>query len=367
MIKEKHKFAYDEKYLHTEEEALELINSRQKQFYVYVLINPLNNLPFYVGKGQGGRCFTHWYEREASLDNVYKNNFMNRLSKKVDNILYVFELFTNLEQEAYDSESDLISLYGIKVQSKSNLLYNARFGSGLNSKSYTRDKWVSLFKEVHGNKYDYSLYEFRGSGIPSKIICPKHGVFERTSSHHAKGGRGCRLCGTGKVSYSEFIERSKSVHGDLYIYKDIESSNFCNVHDPVIVTCRVHGDFEIRACSHYGGQGCRKCHHANLKIINSKPKGPRLSFEEKIKDISSINPKMGYYLKVIRTPSAVERYYAELKITCRCLHCNEIFEIKASRLRGGRKHSISCSKYLGNSMIKRGKLGKLSLDVYDTE
>ena len=33
-------------------------------------------------------------------------------------------------------------------------------------------------KQIHGDKYDYSLVEYKGCRIKVKIICPKHGIFE---------------------------------------------------------------------------------------------------------------------------------------------------------------------------------------------
>lgn len=42
------------------------------------------------------------------------------------------------------------------------------------SKRTTAD-FVELASAVHGNKYDYSKVEYKGSGVRVCIICPIHG------------------------------------------------------------------------------------------------------------------------------------------------------------------------------------------------
>ena len=41
-------------------------------------------------------------------------------------------------------------------------------------------------KEVHGDKFDYSLVEYEGAHKKVKIICPVHGMFEQLPSNHYK-------------------------------------------------------------------------------------------------------------------------------------------------------------------------------------
>lgn len=49
------------------------LTDKQKRFYVYMLIDPRTNQPFYVGKGTGRRAY--WHERQARrrvVDNAPK-------------------------------------------------------------------------------------------------------------------------------------------------------------------------------------------------------------------------------------------------------------------------------------------------------
>ena len=59
------------------------------------------------------------------------------------------------------------------------------------------------FKKVHGDYYDYSLVDYKNCDGYIKIICKKHGEFERTSRVHTNG-YGCSNC-PDKISSGEFI------------------------------------------------------------------------------------------------------------------------------------------------------------------
>src|ERR1035437_7612928 len=55
------------------------------------------------------------------------------------------------------------------------------------------NKLIKTAKEIHNDKYDYSLVEYVNTDTKIKIICPIHGVFEQTPHHHIKGS-GCSEC-----------------------------------------------------------------------------------------------------------------------------------------------------------------------------
>ena len=66
--------------------------------------------------------------------------------------------------------------------------------SSRKSRGMTTDEWIQRAKQVHGDKYDYSLTEYVNQRTNVKIICPKHGLFEQKADSHIRGN-GCRLCG----------------------------------------------------------------------------------------------------------------------------------------------------------------------------
>jgi hypothetical protein len=57
----------------------------------------------------------------------------------------------------------------------------------------TTKQFIEKAKKVHGNKYDYSLVNFKKLSDYVEIICPIHGVFKQKASYHLQG-HGCKLC-----------------------------------------------------------------------------------------------------------------------------------------------------------------------------
>lgn len=78
----------------------------------------------------------------------------------------------------------------------------------------SNDEYIAKLKEVHGDRYDLSLVDFKGSRYPVKAICKDHGEFEMRADHFMKGGN-CPRCSriiTGQKTKSdkeEFQERVK--------------------------------------------------------------------------------------------------------------------------------------------------------------
>lgn len=82
-------------------------------FYVYVLINPKNNKPFYVGKGTKNRYLTH-QNFSDKCNNPKKDKVVKNILKEYKEVPYkIVKNFTN-EDDAYDFEEYLIEKIGIK-------------------------------------------------------------------------------------------------------------------------------------------------------------------------------------------------------------------------------------------------------------
>ena len=60
--------------------------------------------------------------------------------------------------------------------------------------SYNQLDVIIKFKQIHGDKYNYSLVEYKGIQNKVKIICSEHGIFEQVPKDHLLG-RGCIKCG----------------------------------------------------------------------------------------------------------------------------------------------------------------------------
>lgn len=130
--------------------------------------------------------------------------------------------------------------------------------SGFNKTN--KDIINNLIKK-HGNKYDYSLVNYKNYQGLIKIICPKHGVFEQRYDHHLNGS-GCPKCGNIEIgehtrsNTSEFIKKSKIIHKDIYDYSLVE---YKKAITKVKIKCRTHGIFFQTPNSHLSGSGCPKC------------------------------------------------------------------------------------------------------------
>ena len=55
---------------------------------------------------------------------------------------------------------------------------------------------IEDFKEVHGDKYDYSKVEYINNITKVIITCSEHGEFKQSPSAH-KQGAGCPTCNHG--------------------------------------------------------------------------------------------------------------------------------------------------------------------------
>jgi len=58
---------------------------------------------------------------------------------------------------------------------------------GGGKKKLTTEEFIKKAKNIHGDKYDYSLVEYKNNKTKVKIICPIHDVFEQRPGSHLKG------------------------------------------------------------------------------------------------------------------------------------------------------------------------------------
>lgn len=127
------------------------------------------------------------------------------------------------------------------------------------------EEFIRKARLVHGDKYDYSLVEYKSALSKVKIICPIHGLFLMKPNAHLclvkKRGtaQGCPTCGkeSNKVGLREFIKRAKESHGDLYDYSMVV---YKNCYTKIAIICKKHGVFYQTPDSHTrNGHGCPLC------------------------------------------------------------------------------------------------------------
>lgn len=81
-----------------------------------------------------------------------------------------------------------------------------------------------------------------------KVVCPKHGIFTPNANDHLDGRAGCPLCSNNrKKTLEEVIIKFKNVHGDRYDYSNfilmgmkIKSEIICKIHGSFFQSAQVH-------------------------------------------------------------------------------------------------------------------------------
>lgn len=136
-------------------------------------------------------------------------------------------------------------------------------------KKITTNEFIAKAVNVHGKVYDYSKVVYVNSREKITIICKEHGEFKQIPTNHLKGNGcdKCRICKVKKAlskTNEDFIKEAQTVHKNTYSY---ELTNYTGNKNKVVITCKVHGNFEQEAKSHLNGSGCRKC--SDLKVSSS--------------------------------------------------------------------------------------------------
>lgn len=125
----------------------------------------------------------------------------------------------------------------------------------------SKDEFIKRANEVHGNKYDYSLVNYKDTRTKVEIICKEHGSFFQSPNKHMQGN-GCPACGRERtaehnfLTLDDFIRKAKNVHGDKY---DYSKSLYTGADNKLEIICEKHGKFEQTPHNHLKGTNCPSC------------------------------------------------------------------------------------------------------------
>jgi hypothetical protein len=206
--------------------------------------------------------------------------------------------------------------HGIFEQAPTNHISGKECKFCAKSKSFylKQNNFIKKSKEIHGDKYDYSLVDYNGAKNKIKIICDEHGIFKQAPEAHLLK-RGCPKCAianradSSRLTIEEFIKKSKEIHGDKF---DYSSSEYTNNHTRIKIICKEHGIFEQTPTTHIGGGGCKLC--ANIALRNARISTKELFVEKAIK-------VHGYKFDY----SDVNYHGEKIKVNIKCLKCNKEF------------------------------------------
>ena len=133
------------------------------------------------------------------------------------------------------------------------------------NQSSNTEEFISKARNIHGDKYDYSLVDYENNHTQVEIICTEHGKFLQSPKDHLSG-RGCPICGRERsnediksrmmLSEDEFIKRANEVHGNKYDYSLV---NYKDTRTKVEIVCKKHGSFFQSPNKHMQGRGCKVC------------------------------------------------------------------------------------------------------------
>lgn len=197
----------------------------------------------------------------------------------------------------------------------------------MGSKKKTTEEFISDAIKVHGEKYIYDEVEYVNNKTKVAIICKKHGKFYQQPIAHLHG-QGCKKCVDELKSDTKekFIEKAMEIHGNAYSYEKVD---YKNNKTKVIITCKAHGDFLQTPNDHLNGHGCPKCGNVY-----------RMSKEEFIDNANNVhNFKYDY--------SKADFINLTTKICVICPKHGEFYQLPTDHLRG-----YGCSK-CNNSSLER--------------
>jgi len=127
----------------------------------------------------------------------------------------------------------------------------------------TTEEFIYQSKQIHNDKYDYSMTIYKRCDKNVIITCPipDHGHFTQQPSNHLNG-KGCPICGIKLAAIKKtktqdtFISQATAKHNNKYDYTDIY---YVDSNTKVSITCPDHGAFLQTPSHHLMGQGCTKC------------------------------------------------------------------------------------------------------------
>ena len=126
----------------------------------------------------------------------------------------------------------------------------------INQTKKSNEEFILAAQQIHGNKYDYSLIDYKNSHTKIILVCSVHGKFTQTPSNHLKGYT-CKNCTYNLGNTTLFIEKANAAHNNKYDYSLVE---YKSNKQKVIIICPTHGKFTQTPDKHLNRcYGCPSC------------------------------------------------------------------------------------------------------------
>lgn len=161
-------------------------------------------------------------------------------------------------------------------------------------KTYNTSEFIQRAKNVHGDKYDYSLVKYENNKKQVIIICPEHGEFKQTPNAHWVG-KGCSRCNEskGERKIANILSKNNIIFEIQKKFENCKRQNYLpfDFYLPEYNVCiEYDGEQHYKPIDWFGGEGGFKitqendkfktefCKNSNIKLI-------RIKFNQNIEEI----------------------------------------------------------------------------------
>ncbi len=128
-------------------------------------------------------------------------------SKSIHHDKYVYDLVNYIN--AKTKIKIICPIHGIFEQTPNGHLSGKGCGKCV-GKNKTNEDFIDIAMNIHRNKYEYSLVEYKNAYSKVSIMCKKHGIFEQLPNNHLSG-QGCPICSEskGEKEIREFLNKNE--------------------------------------------------------------------------------------------------------------------------------------------------------------
>lgn len=213
---------------------------------------------------------------------ITKEEFIQRATQK-HNSKYDYSQVTDFNS-IKDKVTIICPIHGAFRQTVgSHMQYGCR-KCGRDTLRKTTDAFIKKLKDLYGDEYDYSLVDFKDRETPIKLICKKHGVFERIPRNLLKNKCGCVQCykESTRITQEEFIERAQQINGNKFDYSNV---HYINMLTPITIICNKGHEFKQVPQMHlFSFAGCpicaSECKSKGEHLIRTYLKKHNVKFDE---------------------------------------------------------------------------------------
>lgn len=202
-------------------------------------------------------------EKRKRKNYIMKKRFIKKCKEKYNNFNYEKTNYTHNRHKVIIT----CMIHGdFKILPHGFLRYGCAKCNIINKQKNYQNNFIVRANKTHNNFYAYTYVDYKAVREKVIITCPIHGNFEQTPESHLRG-EGCKACGIKKCGENQIKKNSKEYinkcimkHGNTYIY---DKTNYVGCKNHVVITCRIHGDFEQLSTVHLRGSGCPHCANNN--------------------------------------------------------------------------------------------------------